>query len=89
MLWHRIVIAAVVFGITLAVAWVLDRALARRVAVAVASDDLDELGLAPLLDGQALAELRHPLGERTDDLERLRRLPQGEVPAQSGFSYVS
>jgi small conductance mechanosensitive channel len=30
MLWHRIVIAAVVFGITLAVAWVLDRALARR-----------------------------------------------------------
>jgi small conductance mechanosensitive channel len=30
MLWHRIVIAAVVFGITLAAAWVLDRALARR-----------------------------------------------------------
>jgi len=30
MLWHRIVIAAVVFGITLAVAWVLDGALARR-----------------------------------------------------------
>jgi len=30
MLWHRIVIAAVVFGITLALAWVLDRALARR-----------------------------------------------------------
>src|ERR1700730_5167900 len=30
MLWHRIVIAAVVFGITLAAAWVPDRALARR-----------------------------------------------------------
>jgi small-conductance mechanosensitive channel len=30
MLWHRIVIAAVVFGITLVVAWVLDRALVRR-----------------------------------------------------------
>jgi small conductance mechanosensitive channel len=30
MLWHRIVIAAVVFGITLAVAWVVDRALAHR-----------------------------------------------------------
>src|SRR5437763_16655542 len=30
MLWHRIVIAAVVFGITLAAAWVLDRALVRR-----------------------------------------------------------
>jgi small-conductance mechanosensitive channel len=30
MLWHRIVIAAVVFGITLAVAWVLDRTLSRR-----------------------------------------------------------
>jgi small-conductance mechanosensitive channel len=30
MLWHRIVIAAVVFGITVAVAWVIDRALVRR-----------------------------------------------------------
>src|SRR2546430_558662 len=30
MLWHRIVIAAVVFGIALVVAWLLDRALARR-----------------------------------------------------------
>ena len=30
MLWHRIVIAAVVFGVTLVVAWVLDRALVRR-----------------------------------------------------------
>jgi small-conductance mechanosensitive channel len=30
MLWHRIVIAAVVFGITLVVAWLLDRALVRR-----------------------------------------------------------
>jgi small conductance mechanosensitive channel len=30
MLWHRIVIAAVVFGITLVVAWTLDCALARR-----------------------------------------------------------
>src|SRR5438067_483767 len=30
MLWHRIVIATVVFGLTLAVAWVLDRALSRR-----------------------------------------------------------
>src|SRR5207244_9921354 len=30
MLWHRIVTAAVVFAITLAVAWVLDRWLAHR-----------------------------------------------------------
>jgi small-conductance mechanosensitive channel len=37
MLWHRIVIAAVVFGITLVVAWLLDRALARRPLAAEAA----------------------------------------------------
>jgi small-conductance mechanosensitive channel len=37
MLWHRIVIAAVVFGITLVVAWALDRALARRPLAAEAA----------------------------------------------------
>jgi small-conductance mechanosensitive channel len=30
MLWHRIVTAAVVFGVTLGIAWILDRWLARR-----------------------------------------------------------